>query len=128
MRAMLHDTVEQVRGKCHLEPKVFVAGISRGAHLAQRYAWAYPESVGAVSVIIAVTYDPPKPQAKDIPFLVISGDVDPRNAVEITQEFTHALQQNGFTVEEHILPGVGHIVTEEMITLTLGFYRRTRSE
>jgi poly(3-hydroxybutyrate) depolymerase len=128
MKVLLHDTVAQVREECRLKPKAFVAGISRGAHLTQRYAWAYPESVGAVSLIIAVTYDPPELQAKDIPFLVISGDVDPIDAVEITQDFTHALQQDGFSVEEHILPGVGHLVAEEMIDLTLDFYRRTMNE
>lgn len=79
-------------------------------------------------MIIAVTYDPPELQAKDIPFLVMSGDVDPPNAVETTQEFTRALQQNGFSVEEHILPTVGHLLTEEMVNLTLDFYRRTSGE
>ena len=58
---------------------------------------------------------------------MITGDFDPPDAVEITQEFTHALQQSGFSVEEHILPGVGHLVTDEMVTLTLDFYRQTVS-
>ena len=128
MKILLHDTFAQVREECHIKPKAFVAGISRGAHLAQRYAWAYPDSVSAISVIIAVTYDPPELQARDIPFLVITGDFDPVDAVEITQEFTHALQRNGFSVEEHILPGVGHVVNKEMITLTTDFYRRTSGE
>ena len=94
-------------------------------HLAQRYAWAYPHEVSAVAVLSAVTYDQPEAPAKAIPFLVVLGDSDHLGGVKQVQQFTRDLQEAGFTVELHILPGVGHTMTDDARKLTLEYFKRT---
>jgi phospholipase/carboxylesterase len=128
MKNTLHEVVAQVQSEVNVKPRAFVAGFSAGGHLAQRYTWAYPEDVGAVAVLSAVTYDKPEVQAKAVPFLITLGDADHLGGVKQVQQFTQGLQQAGFTAELHILPGVGHTVTDEARELTLEFFKRTMSQ
>lgn len=124
MKKSLHDMVVKVQSEVRVNPRAFVAGFSAGGHLAQRYAWAYPEDVAAGAVLSAVTYDQPEVQAKAISFLIVLGDADHLGGVDQVQQFTQDLQQAGFTAELHILPGVGHTMTDEARELTLEFFKR----
>ncbi len=124
MKQTLHDVVTKVQSEAHVNPRAFVAGFSAGGHLAQRYTWAYPEDVAAVAVLSAVTYDQPEAQAKAIPFLITLGDGDHLGGEEQVQQFTQNLQQAGFAAELHILPGVGHSITDDARQLTLEFFKR----
>jgi predicted esterase len=125
MKNTLHDVIVNVRAEVNVRPRAFVAGFSAGGHLTQRFAWAYPEDVGAAAVLSAVTYDEPEAQAKAIPFLIVMGDADHLGGVDQVEQFTQELQQAGFTAELHILPNVGHTVTNEARELTLEFFKRT---
>jgi predicted esterase len=127
MKHTLHDVIANVRSEVNVQPRAFMAGFSAGGHLAQRFAWAYPEDVAAVAVLSAVTYDQPEAQATAIPFLIVLGDADHLGGVKQVQQFTQDLQQAGFTAELHILPDVGHTVTNEARQLTLEFFKRTLS-
>jgi poly(3-hydroxybutyrate) depolymerase len=128
MKNTLHEVIAKVQSEVHVKPRAFVAGFSAGGHLAQRYAWAYPKDVGAVAVLSAVTYDQPEAQAKAIPFLITLGDADHLGGVKQVQQFTQDLQQAGFIAELHILPDVGHTVTDDARRLTLEFFKRTMSQ
>jgi predicted esterase len=127
MKNTLHEVVARVQSEVNVKPRAFVAGFSAGGHLTQRYAWAYPEDVQAVAVLSAVTYDKPEVQAKAIPFLITLGDADHLGGVKQVQQFTQDLQQAGFNAELHILPGVGHAVTDDARKLTLEFFKRTHT-
>ena len=124
MKNTLHKVVARVQSEVHVKPGVFVAGFSAGGHLAQRYTWAYPNEVTAVAVLSAVTYDQPAAQASATPFLVVLGDGDHLGGVEQVQQFTQDLQQAGFRAELHILPGIGHSMTDDARELTLNFFMR----
>lgn len=128
MKKTLHSVIAKVQSEVRMNPRVFVAGFSAGGHLAQRYAWAYPEEVAAVAVLSAVTYDRPEAQAKAIPFLITLGDGDHLGGVEQVQQFAQDLKQVGFMTELHILPGVGHTMTREALDLTLEFFRRVMTQ
>jgi phospholipase/carboxylesterase len=128
MKKTLHDVIARVQSEVRVKPRVFLAGFSAGGHLAQRYTWAYPDSAAAVAVLSAVTYDQAEAQAKAVPFLVVLGDSDHLGGVKQVQQFTQDLQQAGFTAELHILPGVGHTVTNEARELTLEFFKRFMTE
>ena len=52
------------------------------------------------------------------------GDSDHLGGVEQVQQFTHDLQRAGFTAELHILPGVGHSLTDDARELALEFFKR----
>ena len=122
MKNTLHDVIGQVRSEVNVQPRAFVAGFSAGGHLTQRFAWAHPEDVSAAAVLSAVTYDQPEVQAKAIPFLMVLGDADHLGGVEQVTRFTQDLQEAGFTAELHILPDVGHTITDERIgNITPGF-------
>jgi poly(3-hydroxybutyrate) depolymerase len=128
MKKTLHEVINRVQTEVHVQPRAFVAGFSAGGHLTQRFAWAYPDSVAAVAVLSAVTYDEPEVQAKAIPFLITLGDGDHLGGVAQVQQFAQDLQQAGFTTELHILPGVGHDITSEARALTIDFFKRALND
>jgi poly(3-hydroxybutyrate) depolymerase len=127
MKKTLHEISVRVRTEARVKVRVFLAGFSAGGHLAQRYTWAYPDDVAAVAVLSAVTYDQPEAQAKDIPFLVALGDSDHLGGVEQVEQFTQDLQRAGFNAELHILPGVGHTLSDKARELTREFFKQTMS-
>ncbi len=124
-KVTLHETINAVRQECHIQNEIFLTGFSRGGHLAQRFAWAYPDAVGAVTVLSAVTYDTPEKLSKDIPFLTVIGDYDHTNGIEQVKTFTEQLKKVGFSAEFQILPDTGHLMTDAASQLTLEFFRKT---
>jgi len=124
-KVTLNEIIASIKEECRLKPQVFLAGFSRGGHLVQRFAWAYPEITGGAAVLSAVMYDPPAPLSKTVPFLVVLGDYDHRGGVEKVQAFAAELKDAGFSVDLQILPKVGHLMTEEARELTMAFFRQT---
>jgi predicted esterase len=111
-----------------IENKIFLAGFSAGAQFVQGFAFDIPSYVSGVSSISSGNYYPPTRQSRNIPFLVIIGDRDDTVRIEGAEAFASALESNGYSVEYHLLPGVGHGVSQEAKDLTIDFFRRVTSQ
>ncbi len=111
-----------------IENKVFLAGFSAGAQFVQGFAFDIPSYVSGVSSISSGNYYPPTRQSRNIPFLVIIGDRDDSVRIEGAKAFVSALERNGYSVEYHLLRGVGHSVSRETKDLTIAFFRKVSSK
>lgn len=116
--------VSQVRQEYNLEEGLFLAGFSAGAQLVQGYAFRNPEQVKGVAVLSPGYAFSSTMHARDIPFLVVTGDQEPPRRLEVFDQLVSLLEQNDFDVEKHVLPGVGHTVTDETMELTIEFFRK----
>ncbi len=121
---MLKAVMKEVRKECHVQDKFFLAGFSAGAQFVQGFAFDYPSSVTGTAVLSAGNYYEPSQGAHDVPFLVVIGDQDNPAGVKTAGEFRDLLKQAGYSVEFHLLPGIGHTVTDQALDLTIDFYRR----
>jgi phospholipase/carboxylesterase len=111
-----------------IENKVFLAGFSAGAQFVQGFAFDIPSYVSGVSSISSGNYYPPTGQSRNIPFLVIIGDRDDSVRIEGAKSFVSTLERSGYSVEYHLLQGVGHSVSREAIDLTIDFFRKVTSK
>ncbi len=116
--------VSQVRSEYNLEDTIFLAGFSAGAQLVQGYAFRNPQSVKGVAVLSPGYAFSSTMDARDIPFLVVTGDQESPRRLEVFDQIVALLEQNDFEVENHLLPGVGHTVTDETMKLTIDFFRK----
>ena len=120
--------ISQVRSEYNLEERVFLAGFSAGAQLVQGYIFRYPQSVKSVAVFSpGYAFSSPM-SARDIPFLVVIGDREIPRRLEAAQKLVSLLEQNNFEVEYHLLPGVGHTLTNEARKLTIEFFREVNGK
>ena len=121
----LKKILKQVKQECRVQKRVFLAGFSAGAEFIQGYAFHYPKSITGVAVLSAGNYyEPSTLKAKEVPFLVMIGDQDNPVGIKSAELFTEVLEQKGFSVELHVLPGVGHAVTTEAKEMTIEFFRQ----
>jgi predicted esterase len=118
--------LRKVQEEVNIRPKVFLAGISAGAEFAQAFAFDYPGWVESAAILSSGNYVEPSPAARKIPFLVVIGDQDA--GLRGANAFTQLLQQRGFTVDLHVLPGVGHTFTPTHRDLTIAFYHQTMDQ
>ncbi len=120
----LKEVIQHVREECRVQERVFLAGFSAGATFVQGFAFANPDGVTAVAVLSAGSYYEPNPNARHIPFLVVIGDQDNAASLKGVNLFVEALKNAAFSVDLHILPGVGHAITAEAKELTIELYRQ----
>lgn len=118
--------ITQVRSEYNLEERLFLAGFSAGAQLVQGYTFRNPESVRGVAVLSPGYAFSSTMNARDIPFLVVTGDQESPRRLEVSKKIVSLLEQNDFEVEYHLLAGVGHTVTDEAIKLTIDFFRKVK--
>ena len=64
--------------------------------------------------------------ARDIPFLVVTGDQESPRRLEVSKQIVSLLEGNGFEVEYYLLPGVGHTVTDDARKLTIDLFRKVK--
>jgi predicted esterase len=119
----LFAVLDEVTQTLQIEPVYFLAGFSAGAQFVQGVAFAYPDSVTGAAVLSAGNYMPLDTAAQAVPFQVIIGDGDNPEAVTASQQFVSTMEENQFSVEYYVLPGVGHEVTDEARQLTIDFFR-----
>jgi pimeloyl-ACP methyl ester carboxylesterase len=123
-KARLHEILRQVQNDCRVQEWFFPADFSACAEFVQAYAFDNPQSVTSVAVLSSTNYIEPSKAARDIPFLVVIGDQDDPVGLENAKWFASLLEQNIFTVELKILPGVGHEFTSQALELTITLFRR----
>lgn len=122
--ARLLDILGQVYEDYSLQPKIFMAGFSAGGQFVHGYAFMNPNYIVGVSVIAAGNYYPPPQPTKDVPFVVIVGDSDNPGSVDNANQLARLLYESGYSVELHVLPGVGHVVSKEAVEITLNLFDR----
>jgi pimeloyl-ACP methyl ester carboxylesterase len=120
--------ISQVSSEYNLEGRLFLAGFSAGAQLVQGYAFRYPQSVKGVAVLSPGYAFSSTMNARDIPFLVVTGDRESPRRLEAAQKLVSLLEQNNFNVEYHLLPGVGHTLTNEARKLTIEHFRKVNGK
>ena len=120
----LNEIIRQVQNDCRVQKQVFLAGFSAGAEFVQVYAFDRPRSVKAVAVLSSGNYHEPSSASRDIPFLVVIGDQDDPIGLQGAQLFSELLEQNDYSVELVILPGVGHEITQQALELTIRLFNR----
>lgn len=124
----LLSVLKAAQSEANLQPKIFLAGFSAGAEFAQAFTFDHPDRVAAVAVLSSGNYIDPAAAARGIPFLVVIGERDKAAALSGAQQFNQSLQQDGFSVEFHTLPGVAHTFTDHHRDLTLDFFKKVNSE
>ncbi len=122
--AILGKVLQHVAQECHVQPRIFLAGFSAGATFAQGFAFVHPTEVVAVATLSAGNYYEPDPQAQSVIFLVAIGDQDNSAGIRGAERFSQALEQEGFSTEFHVLPGVGHVLSLEAKELTIALFDR----
>jgi hypothetical protein len=81
--------------------------------------------VSGLSILSAGIYLDPAMFSYLVPMLVVIGDRDHPDSVQGSSLFVSNLQLYGFDVQYVVLPGVGHVVTNEGIRLTIELFRKT---
>jgi predicted esterase len=121
----LYEIIQQVQNDCRVQKQVFLAGFSAGAEFVQAYAFDHPRSVKAVAVLSSGNYHEPSSASQDIPILVVIGDQDNPISLQRARLFSELLEQNEYSVELDILPGVGHEITPQALELTIKLYNNS---
>lgn len=122
--AILSQVLQHVAQECRIQSRIFLAGFSAGATFAQGFAFVHPAQVVAVATLSAGNYYEPNPQAQSVSFLVVIGDQDNPAGIRGAELFFRALEQDGFSTEFHVLPGVGHVLSTEAKELTMTLFDR----
>lgn len=120
--------LSQVRGEYNLDGRLYLAGFSAGAQFVQGYAFRYSQSVKGVAVLSPGNYYTPTMSAWGIPFLVVTGEREIPRRLDAAQQLVSLLEQNNFTVAYHLLPGVGHTLTNEARKLTIELFREVNGK
>jgi dienelactone hydrolase len=120
--AKLNSILNTVYSEYTINTKFFLAGFSAGAQFVQGYAMSYPNSVAGVSVISAGNFYPVDITLLNIKYLITVGDRD-RERIDPARRFQHHLDTLGAQAEVHVIPGVGHAMSEEARELTLQFFQ-----
>lgn len=119
------SAVMEVKKEYRVKPRMFMAGFSAGAFFIQGFTYHYPRYVSGLSILSSGLYINPNAFAELIPILVVIGDADHAASVQNSQHFVSGLRQYGFDVQYEVMPGVGHRVTEQGISMTLELFRKT---
>lgn len=119
------SAIGEVKKNYRVRQQMFFSGFSAGAFFVQGFTYHYPQYVSALSILSAGVYLNPQMFINLVPMVVVIGGADDPNAVQTSQMFVSNLQKFGFDVQYKVLPGVGHVVTNEGIDLTIELFRRT---
>jgi poly(3-hydroxybutyrate) depolymerase len=122
--AHLDRILKQVRKNVRVQDKFYLAGYSAGAEFTLLYTYENPNSISGAAILSSGEYFQPWNLARDVLFLFVIGENDSASAVQGAQDLADLLNQNGYSVEVHILPNVGHEITQDAVDLTLDLYRR----
>jgi pimeloyl-ACP methyl ester carboxylesterase len=119
------NAIGEVKRDYRVKQQMFFSGFSAGAFFIQGFAYHYPQYVSGLSILSAGVYLNPGMFINLVPMLVVIGDRDHPDAVQGSSNFVSTLQQFGFSVQYVVLPGVGHVVTDTGIDLTIELFRMT---
>lgn len=119
------SAVGEVKKNYRVKQQMFMSGFSAGAFFIQGFTYHYPQYVNGLSILSAGLYLNPSAFINLVPMVVVIGGADNPDAVQTSQMFVSNLQKFGFDVQYAVLPGVGHVVTNEGIDLTIELFRRT---
>ena len=99
--------------------KIFVFGMSGGAHFAHRFAAWKPSRVKAFVAYSAGWWDPPSPKMKDVPGLVMCGEEDLR--VQPTLNYYLEVRKLDLPVVWRSYRGTGHELTPAVQAMSQAF-------
>jgi predicted esterase len=119
------SAIGEVKKEYRVKQQMFLSGFSAGAFFIQGFTYHYPQYVSGLSILSAGVYLDPGMFSYLIPMLVVIGDRDHPDSVQGSSFFVSNLQLYGFDVQYVVLPGVGHVVTNEGIRLTIELFRKT---
>ena len=115
--------LRHVGNEVRVQKKVFLAGFSAGGEFALLFSYSHPNLVQAVSLLSTGNYYAPYKDFRSISFLVFMGDQDNSIAQENARLFVEVLQQEDYTVEYEVIPGIGHEVIPEELEKTILFFQ-----
>ncbi|MFZ5908903.1 MAG: hypothetical protein ACOYYU_02680 [Chloroflexota bacterium] len=118
--------INQVRAQYHTESRYFLAGFSAGATFVEAASFRYPRLATGVAILSAGTFYPVNLESQPASYLVVIGGADDPTSVKNSRTFASVLEQNGFSVEYHELPGVGHTLTRQGRSLTIDHFRKVK--
>lgn len=119
------SAIGEVKKEYRVKQRMFLSGFSAGAFYIQTFTYQYPQYVSGLSILSAGLYMEPSAFIELVPMVVVIGDSDHPNSVAHSEMFVNELKSYGFDIQYEVLPGVGHTVTRQGITLTLDLYRKT---
>jgi hypothetical protein len=99
--------------------------ILSGSVFIQGFTYHYSQYVSGLSIISAGVYLNPRMFINLVPMLVVIGDADDPDAVQMSSIFATNLQKFGFDIQYVVLPNVGHTVTKDGVDLTIKLFRKT---
>jgi phospholipase/carboxylesterase len=95
------------------EAQLALVGFSQGTMMALHVGPRRPRTLAGIvgySGMLADEAVPAAPQTTRPPILLIHGDADPMIPVAAFHRAKAALARNGFVVESHVSPGLGHSI------------------
>lgn len=96
-------------------------GISRGAHWGHRLALRRPERFAAVHFHVANSYDIPDEKAKNVLWLITSGELDAGHQASL--DFYRKCRSLGYPIILKAAPNLGHADREDIQKLGLAFFQ-----
>jgi phospholipase/carboxylesterase len=96
------------------EAKLALVGFSQGTMMALHVGLRRPHTLAGIvgySGMLADEADPTgRASSRQPPILLIHGDADPMIPIAAFDQARAALTRNGFVVESHVSPGLGHSI------------------
>jgi dienelactone hydrolase len=120
----LQNTINHIYAEHSIAPQIFITGFSAGGQFVHGYVFENPSYIVGVSVMAPGNAYQPTTAASHIPFVVIVGERDDPGNVEMAQQLAAMLESSGYSVDFHVLPGVGHRISSGAIEATLELYDR----
>ncbi len=117
------SAVGDVQKTYRVGSRMFLTGFSAGAYFIQIFAYHYPDSVSGLAILSTGYYV--EGIQSHVPILVVIGGADNPDSIQKNEEFVDYMSRNGFDVEYHVLPGVGHWATSKTKNLTIELFRKT---
>jgi poly(3-hydroxybutyrate) depolymerase len=115
--------VEDVQKDYRVKPKMFFAGFSAGAIFIQGFAYHYPNSVSGLA-ILSTGYSITDLNTR-VPMILVTGNIESPSAIQANEIFYKAMKNKGIDIQYHVLPWVGHRVTNKAKQLTIELFRKT---
>jgi dienelactone hydrolase len=119
----LGQIINRIYREYSLQSRIYLVGFSGGGQFVQGYAFSSPAYLSGVAVIAPGSIYTPPSYISQVPFLIVTGLRDHPQTVEDSRTLASLLETNGNSVSLHLLEGIGHAITQEVIELTLNHYR-----